>query len=140
MSAVEQLAASLGFSVVILPDTVADSVQSAIRFLVERLSEDGLILPQAVNEVVSNVMKRERLGPTALGGGVALPHMISTAVNRVIGILAHCSSPVPWESPDGQGIRTICLILSPIDRPGDYMRALEKVARAMKQDRADDRN
>src|SRR5262245_31246857 len=127
MSAVEQVAASLGFSVVILPDAASGSVQSAMRFLVERLSDGGLIPLQAVDQVVSNVMKREWLGSTAFGG-VAMSHMTSTAVNRVIGILAHCSSPVPWESPDGQGIRTICLILSPTDRPGDYMRALEKVA------------
>jgi nitrogen PTS system EIIA component len=140
MTAVEQVAASLGFSVLILPDTVTGSVQSAIRFLVERLSDGGLISLQAVDQVVSNVMKREWLGSTALGGGVAMPHMTSTAVNRVMGILAHCSSPVPWESPDGQGVRTICLILSPTDRPGDYMRALEKVARAMKQDREEERN
>jgi mannitol/fructose-specific phosphotransferase system IIA component (Ntr-type) len=129
MSAVEQIAASFGFSVVILPVTVAESTQSAIRFLVERLSDGGLILTQDVEKVVSNAMKRESLGSTALGGGFAMPHMTSTAVNRVMGILAHCSSPVPWDSPDGQGIRTICLILSPTDRPGDYMRALEQVTR-----------
>jgi PTS system fructose-specific IIA component len=141
MSALEQIAASLGFSAVILPDDAAGSVQSAIRFLVERLMEGGLILPHTVDAVVSDLMKRESIASTGLGAGFAMPHRMSTAVNRVVGILAHSPSPVPWESPDGRGAQTICLILSPADRPpGDYMRALEKVSRAMAQDRKEKQN
>ena len=131
----ERIATTLGFPVVILPDAAAGAMESAIRFLVDSLVVGGFLHAKSADEAVRNVLKREFLGSTALGEGVAMPHSNSSAVDRVVGILAHCASPVPWETPDGQQVRTICLILAPVDRPGDYLRALEQVAQAMKSSR-----
>src|SRR5437588_13062752 len=102
MSTVEQIAAKLGFPVVVLPDAAAGAVESPSRFLVDRLVAGGVVHAGATDEVVHGVLKREMLGSTALGEGVALPHSVTSVVDRVIGILAHCSFPVPWEAPDGQ--------------------------------------
>src|SRR5690349_6326204 len=139
MSTLNQIAATLGFPVVVLPETAAGSTEPAIRFLADRLVEGGLIQATFIDHVMSNLLRREMLGSTALGEGVALPHSMiiptSGELDRVIGILAHCSSPVPWETPDGQESRNICLILAPHDRPGEYMRVLEQVARAMREKR-----
>jgi len=133
MNYVEQIAAKLGFPVIVLPDAAAGSVESAIRFLVDRLVVGGFLHAEVTDEVVRGILKREMLGSTALGEGVALPHSTSSGVDRVIGVLAHCSSAGPWEGPDGQAVRTICLILAPVGRPGDYMRALEQVAQAIRR-------
>lgn len=133
MSEVEQIARTLGFPVVDLPAVAAHSMESAIRFMVERLVLDGSLRVGSADAIVSSVLKRESLGSTALGGTVAMPHSISSTADRVLGILAHSPSPVPWDSPDGQPVETICLIIAPLDRPGDYMQTLEKVAWAMKR-------
>ena len=132
MSEVEHIAKTLAFPVVVLPNVAALSTESAIRFLVERLKQDGSLPAESADEIVSSVLKRESLGSTALGGGAALPHGTHSAIDRVLGILARSSSSIPWESPDGQPVVTICLILAPVDRPGDYGRVLENVAQAMK--------
>jgi nitrogen PTS system EIIA component len=133
MNTLEQIAATLGFPVVVLPDAAACSMESAIRFLVDRLIHQGLLHAKFADDVVRKVLLRERLGSTALGKGVALPHVVSTEVDRVLGIFADCSVAVPWESPDGWDVRTICLILSPVERPIDYLRALEQVALALRR-------
>ena len=98
--------------------------------------QDGSLHVESTDETVTSVLKRESLGSTALGGAVALPHGINSAVDRVLGILARSSSPVPWDSPDGQPVETICLIITSVDRPGDYGRVLEKVFQAMKGKRS----
>jgi PTS system nitrogen regulatory IIA component len=133
MSTVEHIAATLGFPVVVLPAAAAGSMESAITFVVDRLIERNIVPVESGNEILTNLLKRETLGSTALGGAVALPHGVSSAVDRVIGILARCSSPVPWNAPDGQPVETICLIIAPVDRPGDYSRVLEQVAQAIKR-------
>ena len=132
MSTVEEIATKLGFAYVTLPDAAAGSVESAIRFLVVRLLEGGLLHGQSVDQIVSNVLSRESLGSTALGSGVAVPHTTSSAVDRMIGVFAHCSFPVPWKTPDGQAVRSICLIVAPVNRPVDYLRALEQISQAMR--------
>jgi mannitol/fructose-specific phosphotransferase system IIA component (Ntr-type) len=131
MSALE-VAETLGFPLVTLPGAASRSTESAISFLVNQLIQSGLLLDTSVDEMVGRVLQRERLGSTAFGNAAALPHSTCSAVDRVIGILARCPHPVPWQAPDRQCVRTICLILGPVDKPRDYIRALEKVVRAMK--------
>ena len=133
MNTLEQIARTLGFPVVVLPDIAAGSRESAIRFLVARLIEGGLVHVNSGEEIASSVLKRELLGSTALGGRVALPHGVSSAVDTVRGILARCSLPVPWDSPDGQPVETIFLTISPCDRPGSHLRVLEQISQAIKR-------
>ncbi|HZU36691.1 MAG TPA: PTS sugar transporter subunit IIA [Gemmataceae bacterium] len=128
----EQIAAKLGFPLVVLPDAASVSAETAIRFLVSCLVADGLLDIEAADEVVRNLLARERLGATALGRGIALPHAKSSGLRQVIGILAHAPDPVPWDGSGPGSVRIICLVLSPADRPGDSLRALERVSRAMR--------
>jgi mannitol/fructose-specific phosphotransferase system IIA component (Ntr-type) len=127
----EQVAEELGFPVVVLPIDAAHSMESAISFLVDCLIEGGYLQKKSADEIVSSVLKRELLGTTAIGEGVAIPHSTCSVMQMALGIFARCACPVPWQTPDGKQIETICLILCPVDRPVDYMRALEKVKRAM---------
>ena len=109
LSAVDEPAKRLGFPVFVLPVAAAASMESAIKFMVGRLAADGFLPPELADEVASCVLKREKLGSTALGRGFALPHTTKAELERVIGILAHCPRPVPWDAPDAQGVQTIRL-------------------------------
>jgi mannitol/fructose-specific phosphotransferase system IIA component (Ntr-type) len=126
---VERIAKKLGFPVAVLPDTAAGSVEAAVRFLINKLVQGGNVPASAAKGIVENILKRESLGSTALGGAVALPHATHSAVDRLQGILGRCSSPVPWKSPDGKRVETICLIIAPVDGPGMVW---EKVAQALR--------
>jgi mannitol/fructose-specific phosphotransferase system IIA component (Ntr-type) len=136
----EQAADALGFPLVTLPERASSSMGSAIGFLVDRLVDGGFLHADSADEVIKHLLKRERLGSTAIGGAFAMPHGMSLAVDRVVGILARCSRPVQWEAPDGPPVETVCLILGPAqESPGDYMHAFEKIAHAAKQQVTDRR-
>jgi mannitol/fructose-specific phosphotransferase system IIA component (Ntr-type) len=127
----EQAAAALGFPLVSLPDSAASSMGSAIGFLVDRLVDGNFLHADSADEVIRSLLRRERLASTALGDRFAMPHVMSPAVDRVIGILAHSSSQVHWDSPDGPPVETICLILGPaLEFSRNYTRALEEISRA----------
>jgi mannitol/fructose-specific phosphotransferase system IIA component (Ntr-type) len=130
----KETATALGFPLVTLPAVAARSKEDCVAFLVNCLVERGFFKTQGAAEVVRKVLQRESLGSTGIGGSVALPHVLSPATSRVVGILAHCTMPVPWEAVDGKPVETICLIFGPSDHgTGDYLHALEKVARAVKR-------
>src|SRR5688572_30257015 len=122
MSFAEEVPGDLNFPVVALPESAAGSAESAIRFLVGQLVAGGFLRAESADEVVRSVLKREMLGSTALGGGVAVPHANSSAVDRLVGILARSASAVPWGAPGGEPVRAICLFVTPVGRPGDYLR------------------
>src|SRR5262249_31140112 len=77
---------------------------------------------------------REQLGSTGIGRGVAIPHTKHTSVERLIGTVAISKPGVGFDSVDGEPVHVLVLLVSPQDRPGDHLRALENVARSMRED------
>jgi nitrogen PTS system EIIA component len=89
---------------------------SVLRAVVERLpvadEEDRQILLQVL-------LAREALGSTAVGDGIAIPHVRSPLVfPGTSGVLAVCflETPVAFGAPDGLPIHTIFALLSPTIR------------------------
>jgi PTS system fructose-specific IIA component/PTS system nitrogen regulatory IIA component len=126
------LADDLQFPRITLPDEAAMSVDSAVRFLVGWLAENRALRPNDVDLVVSAVLKRESLGSTGVGKGIALPHVCTDKVSRIVGVTAHSAVGVPWDSLDHLPVHWICLLLSPMDRRGDHLRALEQLSRMIR--------
>lgn len=130
---IERAASSLGFLTTELPKTSSTSAANAITFLVEQLVIGGLVPPDKKDAVVRTVLARESLGSTAIGHGLAIPHAAVSSVSRVAGILSTCQAGLSWEgASDGRPVHFVCLILTPVDRPGDDLRALERLNEAIR--------
>jgi mannose PTS system EIIBCA component len=56
---------------------------------------------------------RERLGPTAIGKGVAVPHARSIAVLEPRLVLGRSRQGIEWSAPDDEVVRLVLLVLSP---------------------------
>jgi nitrogen PTS system EIIA component len=106
-------------------------MESAIRFLTAPLVERGDLPAGSLDQIIGDLLKRERLGSTAIGDSIALPHCASSALNRVAGVLARCPKPIRWGSAEPQSVKAICLMLAPAEKSGDHTRVLEQVAKAI---------
>ena len=65
--------------------------------------------------------------------GFQLRH-IAGSVDRLIGTVAVSRAGVPFESLDGEPVHVFVMLISPKDRPGDHLRALENVSRNLRDD------
>jgi PTS system fructose-specific IIA component/PTS system nitrogen regulatory IIA component len=115
----------------ILPELAVASKEGVIRALVESLCAAGRLRWEDLEEVVHAVREREALGTTAIGRGVAVPHAKHRSVDCVTGTVAVSHDGVAFASLDGQPVHLLVLVLSPLDRPGDHLRALESVFRCL---------
>ena len=106
----------------------------AIRELVEGLSKAGSIKAADVEGIVAAIMKREELGSTGIGRGVAVPHTKHASVDRLVGTVGVSSEGVDFNSLDGDKVQLFFLLVSPPDRPGDHLRALENISRQLRDD------
>ncbi|MBI5709045.1 MAG: PTS sugar transporter subunit IIA [Candidatus Eisenbacteria bacterium] len=79
--------------------------------MVEQLAAGGVVRDPAM--VLSLLLDRERLGSTAIGKGVAIPHARSLAVSGLRMVFATSRRGIPWEAPDGEPVRLIFLVLAP---------------------------
>jgi PTS system nitrogen regulatory IIA component len=85
-----------------------------------------------VRGVVEGLLAREKLGSTAMGNGVAIPHARVAGLEGIVAVFARLDRPVDFEAADGQGVDLIFALLAPQDAGADHLRALAKVSRLMR--------
>src|SRR5437868_4075081 len=118
----------------ILPDLAATTKEAVIREMIESLRSAGYFKGGDSEDIVKAILKRELLGSTGIGRGVAIPHTKHASVERLVGTVALSKSGVAFDSLDGEPVHVFVLLISPQDRPGDHLRALENVSRSLRDD------
>ncbi|MBI1339342.1 transcriptional regulator [bacterium] len=84
--------------------------------------------------VLEAVNERERLGSTGVGEGVAIPHARVAGLSRAVGGFAKLHEAVDFEAIDERPCDLVFMILAPDDDGIEHLRALAKVARALRRD------
>ena len=114
-------------------DLKAQDKQGAIRAMARALLDAGKIPEADFESIVRSVLGREELGSTGIGHGIAVPHAKHPSVDRLIGTAAISPTGVEFEALDGEKVHLLFLLISPPDRPGDHLRALESITRQLKK-------
>jgi PTS system fructose-specific IIA component/PTS system nitrogen regulatory IIA component len=65
---------------------------------------------------------------------VAVPHTKHPSVTKLVGTVAVSHEGIDFDSLDGDPVQLIFLLVSPPDRPGDHLRALENISRQLRDD------
>ena len=108
--------------------------ENAIREMVQALCKAGKVEKEEYESIVKAILKREELGSTGIGRGVAVPHTKHPSVDRLVGSVAVSAQGVDFASLDGEVVHLFFLLISPPDRPGDHLRALENISRQLRDD------
>ena len=116
----------------IVPDLQATSKEDAIRAMITSLQKSGAISGADEEGIISAILKREELGSTGIGNGVAVPHTKHPSVDRLVATVALSKSGVDFASLDGEDVFILFLLISPPDRPGDHLRGLENISRHLR--------
>ncbi|AZW05337.1 PTS 2-O-a-mannosyl-D-glycerate transporter subunit IIABC [Escherichia coli] len=86
------------------------SREEAIHVLTQRLAALGKI--SSTEQFLEEVYRRESLGPTALGEGLAVPHGKTAAVKEAAFAVATLSEPLQWEGVDGPEAVDLVVLLA----------------------------
>ncbi|EFK6163366.1 PTS 2-O-a-mannosyl-D-glycerate transporter subunit IIABC [Escherichia coli] len=93
------------------------SREEAIHALTQRLAALGKI--SSTEQFLEEVYRRESLGPTALGEGLAVPHGKTAAVKEAAFAVATLSEPLQWEGVDGpEAVDLVVLLVIPPNEAG----------------------
>lgn len=85
--------------------------------------------PQTLTAVLS---ERERLGSTAIGDGIAIPHGKARGVGRILGAFGRHVKGVDFESLDGKPTHLFFVLVAPEDSTSLHLKALARVSRLFK--------
>jgi fructose-specific phosphotransferase system IIA component len=112
----------------------ADEKEAVIRAMARSLLEAKQITENDFDSIVEAILKREELGSTGIGRGVAVPHTKHASIDHLMGTVAVSEQGVDFDSLDGEKVHLLFLLVSPPDRPGDHLRALENISRQLRDD------
>lgn len=82
--------------------------------------------------ILSELVKREQLGSTGMGGGVAIPHARFHQVAKPFGMLVRLKRPIAFDAVDDRPVDTIVLLLLPDAPNGERLGALACIARKLR--------
>ena len=73
-------------------------------------------------------MKRERLGTTGIGRGIAIPHVRFDKLDGILIAVGQSSSGIDFAAVDGERVKVVFLVLSPESHRETYLEALRWVS------------
>jgi nitrogen PTS system EIIA component len=113
----------------ILPALKANNKKKVIHELAARAAE---LTGQNERAILEILLQREKLGSTAVGNGVAIPHGKLPKLGRLFGLFARLEKPVDFEALDAQPVDLVFLLLAPEAAGADHLKALARVARLLR--------
>ncbi len=84
------------------------------------------------NRLVEVLWERERLGSTAIGDGIAIPHGKLSGLTTVRGAFGRHPQGIDFQSLDGKPTKLLFLLVAPEDSVGQHLKALARVSRLLK--------
>jgi mannitol/fructose-specific phosphotransferase system IIA component (Ntr-type) len=125
---VKELFEGLGYPVIELPPEACETRDAAIGFLVNYVVKSGNVPAAEAKNLIIRLTEREKRGATVLGNGLALPHLATEAVGRVIGAVGLAAKGIPWPGGfEGVPVNAVCMLLTPAAKPLETLLAEEAV-------------
>ncbi len=112
----------------ILPDIQSTKKEDAIREIVCSLINAQKVNHKDIEGIMKALVKREQLGSTGIGKGVAVPHTKHESITSLIGTVARSKKGIEFDSLDGEPVYIVFLLLSPNDSAGTHLAALERIS------------
>ena len=82
--------------------------------------------------IFAELFKREELGSTGVGGGVALPHARFHQISKPFGMFVRLRRPMDFDAVDAKPVDIVFLLLLPEGSDGEQLGALACIARKLR--------
>ena len=91
-------------------DVPASGKAALLNDMARRAAAELKLDPDAV---ANEIDKRDELGSTGIGGGVALPHARLREIKKPYGLLARLKSPIDFDAIDAEPVDIVFMMLLP---------------------------
>ena len=123
------------FSNLLKPEAIRifSSVSSKKRLLHDIAGIAEACYQTDYSQTVEALMERESLGPTGVGGGIALPHARLEQLDKVVGAFVLLESPVEFNAIDKQPVDIVFGLFAPKSAGVEHLKALALVSRTLRE-------
>ena len=107
----------------------ATSKKKAIEEIANKLADatDGI----NATEIFAKLISREKIGTTAIGHGIAIPHCRLEGCQEIIGGIFTLSKPVDFGAFDGKPVQVLFILLVPVKEVEEHLQVLAMLAKRL---------
>ena len=109
----------------VLLDLDARSKDALFTEIANRMADTLNLSPK---DIAKSLIKREQLGSTGLGQGVAIPHGRIKQLKQAAGVFVRTLTAVPFEAPDNEPVRLLFVLLVPEHATDLHLQILSELA------------
>jgi nitrogen PTS system EIIA component len=134
LSTIRPAGAAMKISDLLSPNDVMIDVKASNkrRLLQELAARAAAVAGLGADQVASHLLKREELGSTGIGKGVAIPHARFSELQRPCGVFARLKQSIEFEAIDGQKVDVVFVLLLPAAAENEALGALALAARTLR--------
>lgn len=114
----------------VIPNLQGRTKEDVLRELATHMAQAHPEIDAA--RLLEVLWERERLGSTAIGDGIAIPHGKLPGLKAVLGAFGRHPAGVDFQSLDGKPTTLFFLLVAPDDSVGQHLKALARVSRLLK--------
>jgi Kef-type K+ transport system membrane component KefB/mannitol/fructose-specific phosphotransferase system IIA component (Ntr-type) len=112
----------------ILTDLSAPDKWDAIRKLTEFFARTHNVPQDERQRLHDGIAYREAEVSTAIGLGAAIPHGRLDYAEGIRGVLAISRAGIPWDTPDGQPVKIVMLVVTPLGQEREHLDVMASLA------------
>jgi nitrogen PTS system EIIA component len=116
----------------VIADLKGGTKKEVLTELVTSLKEAGFI--DDVQEAVSVILEREKLGSTGIGEGIAIPHGKMAGTDRILCAFGRSKEGIDYDAVDGEPAHIFFLLLAPEDSAGLHIQMLSRISRILRDE------
>lgn len=118
----------------VVAELEAEDRDGVIRELISGLGRAGELGRAKPDEIAQAVILKENEASTGLGKGVAVPHVKTSAVKKVVATVGCSGNGIDFSSLDKQPVYSVILLLSPTGSADEHLQAMECVFRNLQKE------
>ncbi len=104
------------------------------KHLFQELSIRSSLLNKNIKDKVlfNEIAKRERLGNTSIGNGIAIPSAMIANIPKTFILFSLLTKPINYDSDDKKDVDIVCLVVSPNSSSSKHLYFLSNISRIIK--------
>ena len=116
----------------ILLELLSDKKEGIVQELISLIIKKGIASSEkALNKAILN---REKLGSTAIGSGVAIPHAKNPCIKDKAIVFDRSKRGINFDSIDGKPVNLFFMIVSPEGEAGPHLKMLARISRLLQDE------
>lgn len=117
----------------VIPAMEVVGKRKALQLAADRAEQ---ITGLASRDVMHALLAREKLGSTAVGRGVAIPHARFKDLKETVGLFLQLSTPINFDAADQIPVDLVFVLLAPEGEQPTHVRAMARISRVLRDTHA----